>query len=317
MQREKEALTLETTYNLKPTVKVTANKTRKKIDVSKKVTPYLFLAPALIFFVLFSYYPFIKTIFMSMTITDAQGQIKKFVGLMNFETLFARPDFVEILLNTLKFIPMTVIPSLAVGLVLAALAEKKLRGFSSVTETLFTLPMATSSAAAAVSWGLILNPVVGSLNLILGTDINWLTDPDWAMFSVAMVTTWLGFGFNFIILLTGLRGVSPDIKESAQVDGANWWQAFTKIQLPMISPTIFFVVFTNVMGSFQAFGQINLLTRGGPGISTTVFVYDIYLEAFRNYRFGSASAESIILFLFMLTFTLIQFKFEDKGVHYS
>ncbi len=292
-------------------------KRRKKINLGHTFVPYLFLAPALLFFVLFSYYPFLKTIYMSTTITDAQGQVKAFVGLKNFETLFARDEFLEILGNTLVFIPLTVIPTIIIGLALAALAEKKLRGFSGIAETLFTLPMATSSACAAIAWGMILNPVVGSLNQLLGLDINWLSDPDFAMLSVALVTVWMGFGFNFIILLTALRGVSPEIKESAMVDGANVFETFFKISLPMISPSIFFVVFTGVMSSFQAFGQINLLTRGGPGISTTVLVYDIYLEAFRNYRFGSASAESIVLFLMMLIFTLVQFRFEKKGVHYS
>lgn len=282
-----------------------------------KILPYLFLSPAFFFFVTFYYFPFIKTIYMSMTITNAVGQIKKFVGLDNFIRIFSRADFVPILLTTLKFVPMIAIPSIFIGLVLALMAVKKVHSFSRVYEVLYSLPMAVSSASAAIVWMMIYNSSVGILNLALHTNIQWLTDPKWALFSVAVVTIWLQFGTNFIFLLAGLRAVPEELNESATIDGANGFQKFFSVTLPMFSPTLFFVTFYNIMASFQAFGQIRLLTEGGPGISTKVLVYDIYQEAFMNYRYGAASAESIILFFIMLSVALLQFRFEKKGVHYN
>ncbi len=291
--------------------------TNTKYRAPKAMLPFLFILPAVMCFITFSYYPFFKTIFMSTTITDAAGQFKKFVGLSNFLYIFQRPDFLKIMLNTAKFVPAVAISSIAMGLLLALYADKKIKGVSRIYEMLFSIPMAIASASAAIVWGMIFNPSVGALNYILGTNINWLTDANWAFFSVTVVTVWLQMGVNFIFLLTGLRAVPQELKESAMIDGATGVKNFFQVTLPMISPTLFFVIFFNAMASFQAFGQIRLLTQGGPGISTRVMVYDIYLEAFSNYRFGTACAESIILFLIMLTFTIIQFKFENKGVHYS
>ncbi len=283
----------------------------------RRWTPYLFLLPVFVFFITFYYYPFFRTIFTSFAVTDAAGQLKKMVGLKNFQIIFKRKDFWTILLNTLRFVPMIAIPTLVLGLLLALFANKPMPGVSRFVETTFSLPMAIASASAALVWALIYNPVIGVGNYLLGTNINWLADENYAMFSVALVTVWLQIGSNFIFLLTALRGVPGDLVESAMIDGANGWKKFFHITLPMISPTLFFVIFMDIMGSFQAFGQIRILTQGGPGISTRVLVYDIYLEAFMNYRFGSACAESLILFVLMLGVTIVQFRFENKGVHYA
>lgn len=282
-----------------------------------RVLPYIFLSPALLVLTLFSYFPFLKTIYLSMTITNAAGEIKKFVGLDNFIDLFRSQDIYEVLKTTFVFVPMVAVPSILAGLFLALLAERKIRGLSPVYEVMFSLPMAIASASASIIWTMLFNPTAGALNYVLGTRINWLTDKSFALFSVSLVTVWLQLGMNFIFILTGLRGVSEEINESALIDGAGYFQRFFHIKLPMISPTLFFVIFFNMMSSFQAFGQIRLLTQGGPGISTRVLVYAVYLEAFMNYRFGSAAAMSILLFVIMLTVSLIQFKFENKGVHYN
>jgi len=279
--------------------------------------PYVFLLPSFVFFIGFYYFPFLKTILLSTTITNAAGEIKKFVGISNFIMIFKRPDFYVILKNTARFVPMVALPTLFVSMLLALFANRKVRRVSTAVEVLFSLPMAVASASAAIVWGLMFNPLIGSLNYILGTDIRWLTDEKWAMASVAIVTVWLQLGVNFIFLLTGLRGIPTDVEESAMIDGARGLKKFLYVTLPMISPTLFFVIFYNIMASFQAFGQIRLLTQGGPGISTKVLVYDVYLEAFLNFRFGTAAAESIILFAIMLSVALLQFRFENKGVHYS
>lgn len=279
--------------------------------------PYAFLIPAFVFIFGFYYFPFFKTVYLSTTITNAAGQVKKYVGLYNYTAIFKRSDFIVILKNTARFVPMVAVPSLLCGLLLALLVNRKVSRLSAVSELMYSLPMAIASASAAIVWSLIFNPNIGALNYLLGTNIHWLIDAAWAMPSVAMVTVWLLLGANFIFLLTGLRGVPADINESALIDGVTGIRKFFQITLPMISPTLFFVVFFDMMASFQAFGQIRLLTDGGPGISTKVLVYDVYLEAFMNNRYGTAAAESIILFAIMLCVTLLQFKFENKGVHYS
>lgn len=294
-----------------------AAKTKTKPQKTKfNVAPYLFLLPALLSFGVFVFFPFLKTIYLSGTITNASGQVKKVVGLQNFQNILTSVDFWTTLKTTFVFVPMVVIPSITLGLILALMASKKRKG-SAVYEVLFSLPMAIASAAASIVWRYLFNPNIGPLNYFLGANINWLTDKKWALFSVALVTVWLQLGINFIFLVTGLRGIPNDINESAMIDGANAFQKFFKITLPMLSPTLFFVIFYNMMSSFQSFGQIRMLTQGGPGISTTVLVYSIYQEAFMNYRFGTAAAQSIILFVIMFIVTIIQFQFEDKGVHYN
>ena len=286
-------------------------------NARRRITPYLFLFPVLFFFVAFYYYPFIRTIFTSFTVTDAAGLFKKFVGFKNFEMILKRKDFLPILLNTVRFVPMVALPTLLIGLLLALFASRPIPRVSRVMEVMFSLPMAIASASAALVWAVIYNPVIGVANYALHTQISWLTSDRYAMFSVSLVTVWLQIGTNFIFLLTALRGVPEELLESAMIDGATGYKKFVHVTLPMISPTLFFIIFLDIMSSFQAFGQIRILTQGGPGIATRVLVYDIYLEAFMNYRFGSASAESMILFGMMLVVTLLQFRFENKGVHYA
>jgi sn-glycerol 3-phosphate transport system permease protein len=285
--------------------------------MKKTASPYIFLIPSFIIFTLFSYYPFIKTIIMSTAITNNRGEMKKFIGFQNYINIFTNTEFTDIMSTTFKFMLMVFLPTLIIGMVMALLTEKRNGFVTTVSEVLFSLPMAIASASAAIVWRLAFNPIAGSLNYLLGTNINWLTDKNWALFSVTLVTVWLQSGFTYIFVVTALRGVPPDMVESAMLDGAGAWKVFLKIKLPMISPTLFFVVFFNMMASFQSFGQIRLLTQGGPGSSTTVLVYKVYEEAFTNKRYGSSGAMSVVLFLIMLTVTLLQFRFEKKGVFYD
>ncbi|MDR1205388.1 MAG: sugar ABC transporter permease [Peptococcaceae bacterium] len=288
-----------------------------RVSRKRDIAPYVFLAPAFLIFALFSYFPFLKTILMSATITNSGGEMKKFVGFRNYLDLFTSAEFVSTLAVTGKFMAMVFVPTLVFGMIMALLTERRNGPVSVLSEVLFSLPMAVASASAAIVWRMVFNPASGVLNYILGTNINWLADKNWALFSVAMVTVWLQVGFTFIFLVTALRGVQPEVKESAMIDGANAWNIFWKIKLPLISPTLFFVVFFNMTLSFQSFGQIRLLTQGGPGTSTTVLVYQLYQEAFMNKRYGSSAAMSVVLFLIMLAVTLFQIRLERKGVFYN
>ncbi len=280
-------------------------------NILKKVEPYLYLIPCLLGFFIFMFYPFIKTIFLSFNITNANGDAVEFVGFDNYKELLSSPDFIASILVTLKFVVITAIPAIIIGLILASLANKKLKG-SKLYEVMFAMPMAVSSAAAAVIWMLLFHPSIGIINYVLKVQIGWLTDEKFAIFSVALVTVWLNVGLNFIFILTGLKNIPDELSESAQIDGAKSGRKFFRLTLPLISPTLFFVFFINMINSFQSFGQIKLLTQGGPANSTNVIVHEIYREAFFNNRFETACAESIIFFFIILIITLIQLKFENE-----
>nr|WP_302637713.1 sugar ABC transporter permease [uncultured Clostridium sp.] len=299
--------------------KKTANKyenIKKKEKFSKRIEPYIYLIPTFTVFTLFVFYPFIKTIIMSMSNTNLRGEIKDFVGFANFKEILTSPDFYNSLLVTFKFVLMVAVPSILIGFALALLANNKLKG-NRVYELMFSLPMAIASAPAAVIWTMIFHPTNGVLNYVLGKEIGWLTDPKYALFSVALVTVWLNLGINFIFLITGLRNIPDELLESASIDGAGFFSKLKNIIIPMVSPQMFLVIFMNLINAFQAFGQIKLLTQGGPGDSTNVLVHSIYREAFFNGRFEMASVQAIILFLIMMIVTLLQFKFEKRGVHYK
>jgi sn-glycerol 3-phosphate transport system permease protein len=253
---------------------------------------------------------------MSLGLTNAHGEFQEFIGLQNYMELLTSKDFVSSLIVTMKFVLLTTIPSIAIGLLLALLANNKVKGLS-ISKVMFAVPIAVSSASASIIWGIIFHPSIGMLNTILKTNIGWLLDPHWALLSVSFVTIWMNLGVNFIFIFAGLKNVPQELLESSSIDGATYFKKLFSIIIPMISPTLFFMVFMDIMISFQSFGQVNILTNGGPGNSTNVLVFSIYREAFFNGRFDTASAQSIILFIFMFVIAMFQFRYEKKGVHYS
>ncbi|CUQ22975.1 sn-glycerol-3-phosphate transport system permease protein ugpA [Turicibacter sanguinis] len=289
---------------------------KKKVKLISKVEPFLYLTPAFAVFMVFVFYPFVKTIILSLSQTNLRGEIKSFVGVENFIELFQSPEFYNSVIVTFKFVLLVATPSVIIGFVLALLANNKLKG-NRIYELMFSLPMAIASAPAAAIWTMIFHPTNGVLNFVLGQEVGWLTDPRYALISVAVVTTWLNLGLNFIFLTTGLRNIPTELLESSAIDGANFLHKLKNIIIPMVSPQMFLVIFMNLINAFQAFGQIKLLTQGGPGDSTNVLVHSIYREAFFNGRFETACTQALVLFVIMMIVTLLQFKFEKKGVHYQ
>lgn len=277
--------------------------------------PYLLLLPSLVIIGGFVFFPFIKNIYTSLTLTNASGNPIKFVGIRNYVRILTSSEFRETLLRTFKFALMMGIPSFVIGFALALAAAEHKRG-SRIYETMFTIPLVIAAAPASVIWYLIFAPHAGILNYMLGTDYAWLAEPKMAIWCVAAVTAWSGLGMNVIFLLTGLRNVSSELLESAQLDGAGYFGRLFYITIPIASPQIFFVIFYNIVLSFQTFAQIRLLTNGGPYQSTRTLIWSIYEEAFRNTRFDYACAQSVILFLIIFIITRIQFLFEKKGVNY-
>ena len=284
---------------------------RKRIPI----TPYLMLLPTCLVFGVFVFYPFLRTIYLSFCMTNAVGDIVKWVGLRNFQWLFASRQFWNSLFVSFRFAFLIGVPTFLISFFLALTANKRMRGIR-LYETMCALPMAVASAPAAAIWFLIYSSGSGILNYIFQTNVRWLQDRQVAIYAVALVTIWMNAGVSFIFLLTGLRNVPAELLESATLDGAGYFSKLFHITIPMASPQIFFVIFLSITTSFQSFAQIKLLTQGGPTYSTEILVYSIYRTAFQDNRFERACAMSLILFLIIFLITRIQFFVEKKGVHY-
>jgi sn-glycerol 3-phosphate transport system permease protein len=190
-----------------------------------------------------------------------------------------------------------------------------------VFQFVFSLPLALSVSTTSVIWMMLFHPTLGTLNYFLGLaglpPVQWLTDPAYALLSIAAMTVWMQSGFNFIVLMSGLQSIPEDMCDSAKIDGAGPIRTFVRIILPLLSPTVFFLFIVSVINAFQSFGQIHIMTRGGPAGSTEVFVYSIYKEAFMNYQFGTGSAMALVLFVVILILTVLQFTVFERKVHYQ
>lgn len=288
----------------------------KKYKISmRNISPYVYLVPSLLIFGIFLFYPFFKTIYLSLYKTNKMGQARLFVGFGNYKDLLTSQSFYNSLIVTVEFVAIVVIGSMLLGLIGALLCNKAFPGIR-IFSTAYALPMAIASSSAAMIFKIMLDPTIGIVNKLLKLDINWIQDPKYALISVAVLTAWLNSGINFLYFSAGLSNIDESIYERAAVDGANGIQMFFKLTLPGLSPILFYTVVVNIIQAFQSFGQVKILTQGGPGESTNLIVYSIYRDAFFNYRFGSAAAQSVILFLIIMALTLVMFKIEKKGVSY-
>ncbi len=279
-----------------------------------------FLAPSIALFAIFLFYPLVQSVYLSLHSTTPRGDVAKYIGLRNFERLFESGGFLNSLWVTVQFMLFTVPTSIMLALILAAICRTHLRG-SKVFRFIFSLPIAISVGTGSVIWMMLFHPTLGMPNYLLQLiglpGIQWLTSPSWGLISISIMTIWMNVGFLFILLLGGMEGVSEEIYESARMDGSGPIRTFVRLTLPLISPTLFFASVTSIIGAFQSFGQINILTKGGPVNSTNVLVFNLYQDAFVNFRFGSGSAQALVLFVLILILTIIQFKFGEKKVHYQ
>ena len=277
----------------------------------RRISPYFYLIPALIVFILFVFWPFAKTIMLSLSLTTPAGEVAQFVGIQNYLTIFSDSQFWQTLLISFEYSAMCVVFSICIGFVLAIASNEKLKG-RGIFRTIYALPMAISAAAASAIWMFIFHPSLGILNRLLDTNIGWLTDTKWALIAVTLVSIWMNVGMNFIYLTAALQSVPTELYESVELDGANFVQKHRHITIPCISPTLFFLLIINVINSLHAYAQFKMLTQGGPAGSTNVIVYEIYQEAFINSRFGISCAESVVLFVILMILTALQFRIEKK-----
>lgn len=281
---------------------------------------FLFLLPAIVIMSIFIIWPIIHVIYLSLHSWGMFGSDPAFIGLLNFKSLLQDSQFWNSIKNTVIFVGSVVPIGITISLLLALLVNSKIRGLSIYRPILF-LPVVISLAAASVSWKGLYHPMQGWLNYFLDAfgigKIPFLTSADWALPSIIIMSIWKRVGFNMLLFLAGLQGIPERLYEAADIDGANSWQKFKSITLPMLMPTTFFVLIITIIRSFQVFTQIHSMTQGGPMGSTDVIVFRIFREAFINYRMGYASSMAIVLFIIILIITIIQFKFIDKNIHYS
>ncbi len=277
---------------------------------------YLYLIPSAIIFGIFLFFPFFKTIYLSLFKTDKMGLPKVFVGLGNYVDLFKSNSFYNSILVTLTFVFIVVTIGMFLGLTTATLCHKTFPGIR-IFSTAYALPMAIASSSAAMIFKIMLYPTIGIVNKLLSLNINWLSEPKYALICVSLLTAWLNSGINFLYFSAGLSSIDESLYESASVDGGNSIKNFIEITLPGLGPIMFYTTTVNIIQAFQSFGQIKILTQGGPGESTNVIVHDIYRNAFFNYRFGIAATESVILFIIVMILTLIMFKAKEKDVNYQ
>ncbi|MED4060290.1 sugar ABC transporter permease [Priestia megaterium] len=300
-------------------VSVSANPKEKK-PMPTIIVGLAYLLPSLLLFSVFLFYPMIKTLYLSLFITDTQGNPLNFVGLQNFSYLFTDPNFLQSMKATFLFVLYTVPIGLIIALFLALIANEKLKGIG-FFRTMFSSTMGMSVAASSVIWMFMYNPTIGVINKVLNLvgihDVQWLLDPKYALVAVSISTIWMNIGFTFLILLGGLQNIDEKLYENARIAGVSYWYQLRKITLPMLSPTLFFIITVSFINAFQTFGQIDILTKGGPTDSTNVIVYSIYKDAFVNYNVGSASAQATILFFCILLVTALQFKLGERKVHYQ
>ena len=283
-----------------------------KVLNSHSFAGLIFILPALLGTVIFIVLPVIASFGLSFTSWDLLNPIK-FVGLENYKLIFTEQLFFKILLNTIVFAIATSVFGVIIPLVLAAILNSKLRG-SEFFKTAYFLPFITPMIVIGIVWQWIFDPNIGILNRVLHMHIQWLYDTYFALPALIIVTVWKLIGYNMVIFLSGFASIPENLYEAAKIDGANPVQTFFNITIPMLSPTIFFVIIITAISSFQVFDLIYLMTQGGPLDSTNVLVYSIYKNAFEYFNVGKASAMAYVLFVIILVLTLVQWNLRKKLV---
>jgi len=279
-------------------------------QIRKYAFSYAFVAVPVLAGVVFLLIPMITT--LGWSLTDFNGlQPPKFVGMKNYVRLFTHDRiFIKALWNTTRFTFLGMLIGPTLGLITALMLNQKVK-FQAFYRTAYFLPVMTSLVVVATIWRMLYNKH-GLFNLALGAlgiePIRWLSDPHWALFSIVIASVWQGFGFETVIFLAALQGIPAVLYEAAALDGANAWQRFRHVTLPALRPVLLFIYIIGIIGSFQVFDQVFVMTSGGPANSTVTLVYYLYSK-FMDLRLGYASAIAYVLFGILLIFSYLQWRF--------
>jgi sn-glycerol 3-phosphate transport system permease protein len=281
--------------------------------------PALLVAPQLIISFLFFFYPSGQAIWNSLFLPDPFGLKTEYVGLDNFRFLLSDPYYLASFKTTIFFSTAVSVASMGIGLYLAALADRLIKG-AGVYQTLLIWPYAIAPAIAGVLWLFLFNGNIGLISYYLqgiGYDWNHTLDGDQAMFLVVLASSWGRISYNFLFFLAGLQAIPKSIIEAAAIDGASFWRRFLTIVIPLLSPITFFLLVVNIVYAFfDTFGIVHTITSGGPEQDTNILVYKVFSDGFVSQDLGSSAAQSVILLVLVGVLTVIQFKYIEKKVHY-
>lgn len=280
---------------------------------NETIIAWTFILPSILGCLIFIIIPIISSFLLSFTQWDLLS-IPKFVGMNNYLDLINSKEFWMVFQNTILFAVATTLLGTAIPLVLANIINNKIKACD-FFKTAYFLPFITPMIVIAMVWEWIFDPNVGLLNYLLKSHIEWLYNPNTAMVAIIIVSVWKLIGYNMVIFLSGFSAINQQVLESAKIDGASEYSAFFKIVIPLLSPTIFFVLIITTITSFQVFDLIYLMTKGGPENSTNVLVYWLYKNAFEYFNIGKASAIAYILFIFISVLTFVQWKIRKKWVY--
>lgn len=283
--------------------------------------PLVLLAPTVIILALFLYYPSIDTFRLSTLLARLGARRTAFMCLENFTSLIVDPEYIRTIGITLGLSLAIVVIGLVLSLLIATMAHQPLFG-ARIYRTLLIWPYAISPVVAGIIFLLMFNPAGGIINYFLertiGTGVGWLNDPYAAPWAVIIASVWKSMGFNVLFYIAGLQNVPKDLQEAASIDGANVFQRFWYVVIPLLSPITFFLVITNLTYAFfETFGTIDYLTSGGPLKSTTTLMYRIYEVGIVNNDLGKGAAQSIVLFLMVIGLTIFQFRTQGNRVTYG
>ena len=281
---------------------------------------WLFLTPSLVLFAVFTALPVIAAFFISFTHWDLLNP-PKLALLDNYVALWNDPIFRQVLGNTGYYVLLAVPLQMLLGLLCALGLNRGVPG-QAFFRVVYFLPVVTSTVAAGLVWAWLFNSNFGLINMGLSlfgvTDLpKWLVSSKWAMPAVIAVSVWQGLGYAMVLFLAGLQNIRQDIYEASALDGATGMRRLWHITLPLLSPMTFFVLIISIIGSFQVFELVYVMTKAGPSNATNTLVFFIYQNGFMFYQMGIASAAAMVLFLIVLTLTLVQYRLQDRWVHYD
>lgn len=281
-------------------------------NIIKKRIIILFLLPSLLGCLIFILLPSIFSFLLSFFDWDLISDLK-FVYLSNYIELLRSKEFSVVFINTIMYALFVTVFATIIPLMLASVLNNKIRG-KELYKTAYFLPFITPMIVIAMLWQWIFDPNIGLVNIILKSNIQWLYDKNFAMPVLIFVSVWKLTGYNMVIFLSGFSAVNSQVYEAAKIDGADSIKTFFNITIPLLSPTIFFVILITTISSFQVFDLIYLMTQGGPENSTNILVYWLYKNAFEFFNIGKASAIAYTLFILIFVLTVIQWKYRKKWV---
>jgi len=281
--------------------------------------PYALLAPQIAVTLIFFFWPAVQAVWFSFQLQDAFGLSTQFVGLRNFQALFGDSHYLASFRTTAVFSVAVAVFGIAISLLLAAMADRVVRG-ALAYRTLLIWPYAVAPAVAGVLWAFIFAPSVGVVTYVLrrwGIDWNWILRGDQAMLLVVIASVWKQISYNFLFFLAGLQSIPRSLVEAAAIDGAGPARRFWTVVFPLLSPTTFFLLVVNIVYAFfDTFGVIDATTQGGPAQDTQILVYKVYYDGVKAADLGGSSAQSVILMCIVIILTALQFRFVERKVQY-